>query len=297
MERIKLGVSSCLLGNRVRYNGEDKKSHYIVDTLGYYFDLVPICPEVEAGFGVPRESVILLNKKNTRVVKGHTGEDVTDDLLKWFPVGLERLTDVSGIIFKSKSPSCGVSDTKIFNNKNMIISTSGNGLFVNSFLEKYPNTPLFSDRDIDDPVQREKFITSVYLYSSWKKRSSVEEFNENFKYNFLLYGSGVYKKLSKLIGKESEYETFLMRLNNFVVTNKMHHDNFKRVISVFQERLKARERYELHHFIEEYRRGNKIWQEPVTLINHYINKLDINELKNQKYLNRPPWLQNLLNHA
>ncbi|MGP8154828.1 MAG: DUF523 domain-containing protein [Smithella sp.] len=167
MEKIKVGISSCLLGEKVRYDGGHKLNTVLKDTLGKYVDYVPICPEVECGLGVPRKSMYLKgNSDSPRLIVTDTGEDMTGRIVNW---ALERVNqlekeDLCGFIFKSNSPSCGIEKVKVFNEKHTHLK-EGVGIFAKIFMERFPLQPVEDEERLNDPALRANFIERILAFA------------------------------------------------------------------------------------------------------------------------------------
>ncbi|NWF52308.1 MAG: DUF523 domain-containing protein [Nitrospirae bacterium] len=171
MKKIKIGISSCLLGEKVRYDGGHKLDRYITETLGMYFEWVPVCPEVEYGLPVPREEMHLVGDPETpRLVTVHTGVDHTIGMLKWAEKKIKELAyeNLCGFIFKSKSPSSGIGGVKVYTPTG-IPGSKGVGIFGGTFIRHFPLIPVTDDVRLQDPILREDFIEMVFVYKRWKK--------------------------------------------------------------------------------------------------------------------------------
>ena len=171
MEKIKIGISSCLLGEKVRYDGGHKLDRYITDTLGQYFEWVLVCPEVEYGLSVPREAMHLIgNLGSPRLVTIHTGIDHTEEMLKWAKKKLKELEKegLCGFIFKSKSPSSGIGGVKVYTFSG-VPSQKGVGIFGGAFIQYFPLIPVIDEGRLHDPNLRENFIERVFVYKRWKE--------------------------------------------------------------------------------------------------------------------------------
>jgi uncharacterized protein YbbK (DUF523 family) len=165
MDKIKIGVSSCLLGNNVRYDGGHRHDHYISDTLGRYFEWLPVCPEVECGLGIPREAMRLVgNPENPRLVTIHTGADHTDRMYTWVEKKLKELEkeNLFGFIFKSKSPSSGIGGVEIYTPSG-IPGHSGAGIFGGAFIKHFAHLPVIDEDGLHDPLLRENFIKKFFV--------------------------------------------------------------------------------------------------------------------------------------
>jgi len=164
MEKIKLGISSCLLGNPVRYDGGHRLDRFLRDTLGQYVDYVPVCPEAECGMGIPRETIRLEgNKDAPRLVIRSTREDKTDRMVRWAKKRVGGLADenLCGFIFKSDSPSCGMERVKVYDDQGMPAKT-GVGIFARIFMERFPLLPVEEEGRLHDTGLRENFIERIF---------------------------------------------------------------------------------------------------------------------------------------
>jgi len=167
MEKIKIGISSCLLGNNVRYDGGHQHDRYITDTLGRYFAWFPVCPEVEYGLGIPREAMRLVgNPENPRLVTIHTNVDHTNGMRAWAKKRLKDLEQegLSGFIFKSRSPSSGMTGVTVHTPSGMPNGESA-GIFADAFMKYFPCIPVIDDSQLHDPHLRESFIERILMLS------------------------------------------------------------------------------------------------------------------------------------
>jgi len=176
MPRPWVGVSACLLGERVRYDGTDKRSAVVAELLAEWFDFRSICPEVGAGLGTPRPAIQLVRTKEGLRALGvyEAGLDVTADLER-FSGEVVAGVDVSGFILKSRSPSCGRVDTEIHDAEGRVVA-QGRGLFVRVLLSAFPLLPLEDEQSLEDDEVRECFVFRVHLYAAW--RQAFEAFDE-----------------------------------------------------------------------------------------------------------------------
>lgn len=164
-KKIKIGISSCLLGNKVRYDGGHKLDPFIFKTLDQYFSFVPVCPEAECGFGIPREPMRLEGSfSNPRLITVLSRVDVTNKLLSWSKSKIRTLKsyDISGFIFKSRSPSCGISHIAVYNKKSRPVK-KGQGIFVNMIIKHFPFIPYIDEKKFHDLKFRESFIEQVFV--------------------------------------------------------------------------------------------------------------------------------------
>ena len=168
--KIKIGISACLLGHAVRYDGGHKHDPYIAHTLGRYFDFVPVCPETECGMPTPREPISLYGEiDNPTLLTNKTRRDLTRQMAHWIGPRLEQLSqdDLCGFIFKKKSPSCGLHRVKVFQAKGEPVP-HGRGLFASAFTARFPRIPAEEEGRLNDPGLCETFIEKVFALSRWR---------------------------------------------------------------------------------------------------------------------------------
>jgi uncharacterized protein YbbK (DUF523 family) len=168
IERINVGVSACLLGENVRYDGGHAPDGFLKDVLGMYVRYVPVCPEVECGFGVPRETMHLTgDPRHPRLVTTCTGIDHTDRMEAWAGARAAELDheNLRGFIFKSSSPSCGMERVKVYDEKG-VSRQIGAGIFARTFMERFPLIPVEEDGRLHDPSLLEKFLDRLFLTSA-----------------------------------------------------------------------------------------------------------------------------------
>jgi uncharacterized protein YbgA (DUF1722 family)/uncharacterized protein YbbK (DUF523 family) len=313
--KIKLGISTCLLGENVRYDGGHKLDHYLKDTLGKHVDWVPVCPEVEYGLPIPREAMRLVGTPDSpRLLTIRSKKDHTEGMLKWAKKRLKELEgeDLCGFIFKSKSPSSGYKGVKVYAESGMP-SKKGTGIFAGAFLTHFPLVPVEDDGRLHDPQLRENFIERVFVFRRWKKfliergdRGGLVSFHTEHKLLLMSHSQKHYSILGRNVaeakkGKKEEvftsYISTLMEGLQLIATVKKNTNVLTHTVGYFREDLSADEKAELLEVIENYHRGLIPLVVPVTLINHYVRKYDEPYLKRQHYLNPHPAELMLRNHV
>ena len=312
--KIKIGVSSCLLGNEVRFDGGHKRDRYLTDTLAHYFDYLAVCPEVECGLPVPRESMRLVGEvEKPRLVATKSGTDHTDRMENW---AQKRVTELEkeklcGFIFKSKSPSSGMERVKVYD-KNSIPQSNGVGIFARIFKDHFPLLPVEEEGRLHDPLLRENFIEAVFVYVRWQdvikinKPAALVEFHTKHKYLLHAHNEELYRLMGKITaeaGAESfsnrleKYQTLLMQTLQTKPTRKKHINILQHLMGYFKNDLAGDEKAELLEIIDQYRDGNVPLIVPVTILNHYVRKYKQKYLQNQIYLKPHPIELRLRNHA
>lgn len=168
---LKIGISACLLGEPVRYDGGHKLDHFLVETLGRFVSFVPVCPETECGLGVPRETMRLTgDPASPRLMTIHSGQDLTARMESWAARRVKELAgeNLCGFIFKSRSPSSGMERVKVYADTGGAPTKTGVGLFAKEFMTRFPLLPVEDEGRLHDPVLRENFITRIFVLKRWR---------------------------------------------------------------------------------------------------------------------------------
>ncbi|MCX5898574.1 MAG: DUF523 and DUF1722 domain-containing protein [Proteobacteria bacterium] len=314
-DKITLGISSCLLGNNVRYDGGHAWDRFLTDTLGQYVAYVPVCPEVECGFSIPRETLRLVGSPDApRLVTVKSGQDHTGKMLTWARNKVEELEkeQLCGFIFKSKSPSSGMERVKIYD-EHGVPAKKGVGLFARTFMEHFPLLPAEDEGRLHDPVLRENFIERIFTYQRWRevvqqKKSigALVAFHTRHKLLILSHSPKHYQAMGKLVAAAQknalsslydQYQTILMEALRIKASASKHSNVLQHMMGYFKAELSADEKQELLETIDRYRQGLLPLIVPVTLISHYVRKYDQPYLKDQYYLNPHPIELQLRNHV
>lgn len=315
MDKIRLGISTCLLGENVRYDGGHKLDRYLTDTLGQYVEYVPVCPEVECGLGVPREAMRLVGgSEPPRLVTVKTNRDLTERMLSWAGKRVKELEGegLCGFIFKSGSPSSGMERVKVYNPRGMP-EKKGVGLFARVFIDHFPRVPVEDEGRLHDPRLRENFIESIFTLMRWREvvqsrkgLGGLVAFHTEHKLLILSHSEKHYRAMGKLVaeGKRfppkelySTYETLLMESLRLLTTVRKHVNVLQHMMGFFKAQLSRDEKQELLEVLGQYRDGFIPLIVPVTLINHYVRKYGEEYLGRQVYLNPHPIALQLRNHA
>ena len=314
MDKINIGISACLTGKKVRYDGSHKQDHYITDTLGQYFEFSPVCPEVEYGLPVPREPMRLTgDPQNPRLVTIRTYMDHTEGMKKWAEEKTKELDkqELCGFIFKSRSPSSGMKGVKVYDDKG-VPHTNGVGIFADVFMKRFPLVPVIDEGRLNDPVLREAFIEKVFVFQRWnaflKKGGLIKDLQEFHAHHKLLMLAHSPKHVTILGRYIADHKNYQKRLNdiyretmmdglNLLATKKKHTNVLSHIMGYFKKQLTFDEKQELLEIIEHYHKGFIPLIVPVTILNHYARKYNEPYLKKQVYLNPHPLELMLRNHA
>lgn len=313
---VKVGISACLLGEQVRYDGQHKLDRYLRDTLGKYVQWVPVCPEVGCGLSVPREAMRLVgdDPATARLRTIRSGVDHTERMQKWSEEMLRILEkeDLCGFVFKTRSPSSALRDAKIYTEKG-VPSRRGPGMFAREFLRAFPEIPVEDDGRLHDAGIRENFIERVFVFARWKefmagprKARDLLQFHTIHKLLYMAHSPKHYRALGVLAAQvkgvptqellRGYFET-MMDCMRLIATVKKHTNVLYHLMGYFKKELSSEEKKELREIIEEYQHELIPLIVPVVLLRHYTRKYDEQYLKSQVYLYPHPDELKLRNHV
>lgn len=314
-EKIRIGISTCLLGENVRYDGGHRRDRLITDTIGQFVEFVPVCPEMECGLGVPRDSMHLEgDPESPRLITSRTRIDHTERMTTWARTRVRELEaeDLCGFIFKSNSPSSGMERVRVYNEKGMP-QKKGVGMFARVFMDHFPLFPVEEDGRLHDIKLRENFIECIFALKRWrdllgkqKGRGNLVAFHTQHKLLILSHSQKHARILGKLVADAkkippgelySQYQAPFMEALKLKTTIKKNVNVLQHMMGYFKKQLSADEKQELLEVIDEYREGFIPLIVPITLIKHYVRKYDQPYLKQQVYLNPHPVELKLRNHV
>jgi uncharacterized protein YbgA (DUF1722 family)/uncharacterized protein YbbK (DUF523 family) len=314
-DKIKLGISSCLMGNLVRYNGQHQLDRFLTDQLGQHVAWVPVCPEVECGLPVPRETMRLVGTPETpRLVTTRSGIDHTQKMRTWIENKLPSLEkeNLCGFVFKSKSPSSGMQGVKIYTEQGMP-SRQGAGLFAGAFMERFPLLPVEDEGRLNDAGLRENFIERIFVMQRWKKyavtdgsHAGLVEFHTRHKLLLMAHSPGDLRPLGSLVAQgrranrerlQAEYLALLMSALKLKATVRKNTNVLDHIMGYFKKQLTADEKKEMKDLIADYHAELVPLIVPVVMLRHYVRKFDEPYLKGQFYLHPHPSELKLRNHA
>jgi uncharacterized protein YbgA (DUF1722 family)/uncharacterized protein YbbK (DUF523 family) len=312
---IRIGISTCLLGEKVRYDGGHKHDRFLTDTLGPYVEWVPVCPEVEVGMGIPREAIRLVQRGDAvHLVGSKSGTDHTRAMREFARRRGAELAalDLCGYVLKKDSPSCGMARVAVHHEAGHA-TRDGRGLFAEALLGLMPNLPVEEEGRLNDPRLRDNWIVRVFAYrrltSLWARRWRVADlvaFHTNEKLILLAHSPAAYTRLGRLVARarslardelSERYESEFMAALSRLATPGRNTNVLQHMIGFFSDRLDADSRRELGDLVEDYRRGLVPLVVPLTLVAHHVRRLDVGYLRGQTYLNPHPRELMLRNHV
>ena len=306
-DRVRVGVSSCLLGEKVRFDGQHKRDAFVVDQLGKHVEWVPVCPELEVGMGVPREPVRLIRLRaapEPRMVGVKSGDDWTARMQRFAAARVRALDgeELSGFVLKAKSPSCGMTRVKLYDGDKTARAPepAGVGLFAAALMQRFPNLPVEEEGRLCDARLRENFIERLFAYARlrrlWQTRwtlASLIAFHTAHKMALLAHSTDGYRALGRLVGVgkslprtelRDRYETEFMKTLGRPATPGRHANVLMHMLGHLTDHLDAGDRHEVLAAIEAQRGGRLPLVVPLTLIAHHARRLQTRYLLDQTYL-------------
>ena len=312
---LRLGVSSCLLGEEVRFDGGHKRHAFLVQTLGRFVEWVPVCPEVEIGLPVPRPSLRLVGEpEDPSLIVQKTGEDLTAIMQIWAEGRIAALEQagIDGYVLKKDSPSCGMERVRVYG-PGSSPSRRGSGIYAASLMGAMPLLPVEEEGRLNDPVLRENFIERVFAYRSWREFRAGDPgpgdlvgFHTRHKLALMAHNPQRYRELGRLVsgagradmgGLLDEYGAGFMEVLRYKATRRKHANVLYHLAGYLKRALDADDKEELGSVIESYRTGLIPLVVPVTLLRHHFRRHPDEWVAEQTYVNPYPAELMLRNHV
>ncbi len=305
---LRLGVSSCLLGEKVRFDGGHKKNDFLIEGLSPYVEWVSICPEVEVGLGIPRDALHLEEREGqARLIQTKNSQDLTKAMQVYARKKILELRsqNLSGYILKKNSPSCGMERVKIYSkDRKGIPQRKGQGLFASALQIAFPSLPMEEEGRLADPLLRENFVERIFVYqrlqelfhSKWIM-SDLILFHTQHKLSLMAHSPEIYRVLGSLVGEgksmprkelQELYQAKFMEAFKRLATPAKHANVLLHVLGFFKRFLDSDSKQELLSFIEDYRKGLLPLIVPITLVQHYVRRFKQDYLLQQSYLSPHP---------
>lgn len=299
--RPRLAVSACLMGEAVRYDGGHKRNAFVAEVLGTHFDLIPVCPEAAIGLGTPREPIRLVKKAGAIHAVGvrHADRDVTTDLGRYGAAMASELDGISGYVFKSGSPSCGMARVKVYEGEGAP-SKEGVGVYARAIMERHPLLPVEEEGRLNDSGLRASFLTRVAVYNRWQHLCTqaltparLIAFHTAHKFLLLAGNESAYRRLGRLVAGagSADLDALKPQYIHEVMTalkrppGRGQHANVLQHLSGWLRRhLDAGDRQELARLIDDYRRGLTPRAVPLALLKHHLRRHPESYLAGQHYL-------------
>ena len=304
IEKIPIAISSCLLGQEVRYDGSHKHNAYLTQSLGQYFEYTAFCPEVAIGLGVPRPTIQLVAVEGVIHARGTKDPtlDVTEQLQAYAHSVVPQLDGYCGYIFKRASPSCGMERVKVYKNGNIYGSDSG--VYAAAIMQALPQLPVEEEGRLMDPVLRENFIERIFVYHRWQQllktgltAAGFVDFHTTHKFTLLAHDEITYRELGRLVAEAGkavlhniaqEYFQRMMQALKKPATRKTHTNVLMHIMGYVKDSLTADDKQELLDILDKYRNGLVPLIVPITLLRHYLRRFPDDYIQQQVYLNPHP---------
>ena len=312
---IRLGISSCLLGELVRFDGGHKRDPFLVESLGRFVEWVPVCPEVESGMDAPRESMRLVQEGGRlRLLSNKTRQDRTDQMHRFSRRRVEELAgeDLCGFVLKKDSPTCGLERVKVYGTAGMP-TKAGRGLFAEVLVAGFPLLPIEEEGRMNDPRLRENFIERIFAYRRLKQlfaarwsMGDIVKFHTMHKLTLMAHQPQAYQRLGRLVasGKsmarrefQEAYSSAFMAALTVIATPKRQANVLQHMLGYFKDSLDRDSRAELLALIENHGRERVPLVVPLTLFRHHIRQQGVPYLAEQTYLQPHPVELMLRNHV
>lgn len=312
--RLRVGISACLLGQEVRYDGGHKRDPFLTDTLGPFVDWVPVCPEVELGLGIPRESIRLEGSPDApRLIAVKSRADHTAAMARLARTRVAELArqELDGYVLKKDSPSCGMERVRVYDDGKVL--RTGSGAFARVLMERLPLLPVEEEGRLHDPALRENFVERLFAYARWRAfvsakptRGGLVAFHTAHKLTLLAHDQAAYRRLGALVARAkgrplhdvlAEYGLGFMTALRARATPARHANVLEHMLGYCSKALDAEERREIVDVIADHRRGLVPLVVPLTLLKHHVRRLGIDYLRGQTYLDPHPKELMLRNHV
>jgi uncharacterized protein YbbK (DUF523 family)/uncharacterized protein YbgA (DUF1722 family) len=304
--RLRIGVSACLLGHQVRWDGQHKRDAWLMEVLGPRVEWVPVCPELEIGLGVPREPIRLVGNPRAPRLVSESGVDLTRRMSTWTERRARELEalELSGYVLKKNSPSCGMERVRVHPAKGGRPRRQGVGLFARRLMKQFPLLPIEEEARLGDPLVREEFLERIFAYARWREAlaagmtpQALARFHDCHELALLAHSPSAQRRLGALIASarpdvfpravDTYGRRFLGTLRT-PATRSGHARVLRLVLEHLRGALPGEELTELESAIREYRRGITSRMVPLALARQLAQKVASDWLASQVYLNPNP---------
>ncbi len=302
----RIGVSACLLGHQVRFDGGHKRNQFLLQELDNHVEFVPVCPETAIGLGIPRPPIRLVGESENPRVLGVADPslDVTKRLKEYAESETGKFGNLCGFVLKKDSPSCGMERVKVYDPSGKSAVRKGTGAFARVLMQRLPLLPVEEEGRLNDAILRENFVNRIYVYQRWQRlldsglsAGSLIEFHTAHKYMLMAHSQAAYQRLGKLLSDLSgtrlesvaaEYAQEMMTALKRRVNRKRHVNVLQHIMGYLKKRIDTDDKEELTSSIEAYRRGETPLVVPITLLRHYFRNHHDKYMAKQCYLSPYP---------
>ncbi len=305
--KIPVGISQCLLGDNVRYDGGHKRSAYCTDVLADYFEFTAICPEVAAGLGIPRPAVQQVQRTASAPLQilgvADRRLDVTQALQDYAAQAVASLDALCGYILMQKSPSCGLLHVPVHTADGVLLHAEGRGVYADSLLRRLPLLPVEEAARLNDAALRDNFFTRVYAYWRWQSIAShltakqLIDFYADYKYLIMAHDNQAYRRIGQLLAhlpaeelppRGAEFIALLMNALKQPATRKTNTNVLMHIQGYFKRVLDAKQKQALSDVIQQYYQGNTPLATALALFKQYLQRFPNAYLQRQAFLTPYP---------
>ena len=302
----QIGVSACLTGKAVRFDGGFIKNQFINQEISSFVDIHTMCPEVEMGMSIPRPTIQLRDfAGEIKLVYSKNPEnDITQDMREFSEKRIKRLPALDGFIFKKDSPSCGVHKVPVRNDKTGMKKRNGVGIFAQAFKEKHPQVPTEDEGRLNDEGIRENFLERVYAHYRWRMISENEnpqhafrEFHKNYKLILMAKDNKAYRQLGRIASSvnkhnladiSQKYFCLFMEAMSKIPSHGRHINVMMHILGYLKDHLHKKDKVELLEWFETYRESRVARITPMMLLQHHFNNHQNNYIADQYYFSPFP---------
>ena len=315
--KLKIGVSQCLLGDEVRYDGGHKRNLFLLNTLSDYVTFTPVCPEVEIGMPTPREAIRLAgDASDPRLIGIQSATDHTRDMRRWSTEKMAWLADraLDGYVFKKDSPSCGLFRVRVYDEKSGVPSRDGRGIYASTVVDAFPMLPVEEEGRLNDPPLRENFISRIFIYHRWKRflaedcsPGGLVTYHTAHKMSFLAHSPVHYRELGRIVsraGVESldevlgEYAEVMTHCVQVLATPGKHTNVIMHLMGFIKNQIDGHDKAELLDVVDQMRNRILPLIVPITLLKHHLSRCETPDwVRAQVYLSPYPGELMLRNHV
>jgi uncharacterized protein YbgA (DUF1722 family)/uncharacterized protein YbbK (DUF523 family) len=305
-QSIQIGLSACLAGQEVRYNGGHAQSRLCLNVLSQHFEFKTFCPEVEAGFGIPRPTMRLTGDPQSPQLNfsDDSSQDLTQQLVNGFKHKLPEMGDLDGYILMRNSPSCGMERVKVYQPNGHAHQTPGVGIFARALKEKYPLMPIEEEGRLNDDVLYDNFVMRVYAYHNFRQEvlakpslPNLQRFHSSYKYLLMAHNQVRAKGLGRMLTGQNSlelndlvycyFEEF-MRMLSKPANRRGHTNALLHILGYLKKRVPSVSRQHIVSAILKYNEGLTPLATPLALLTHYLSQFGSRYIKEQRYLEPYP---------
>lgn len=305
--KVRIGISSCLLGQKVRFDGGHKNCHFCLQDLSPFVEYLSVCPEMAIGLPSPRPAIRLQQTTANQIRLVQSSDDSvehTSAMQQFIDVKLPLLEQLSGYIVCAKSPTCGMERVKLYDDDGNVVSRQARGMFTHQLMQKYPWLPVEEDGRLSDPALRENFVCRVFSCHDFQQSmqdgfsiAKLVAFHSRYKFLVMAHSPQAYRELGRLVANsgvfspqelQQRYLNGLMQALSNIATRKQHANVLQHLQGFFKKQLSSEARQELADVIHRYRQGFAPLLAPVTLLHHHLRQFPQPYVAAQRYFSPYP---------